>query len=115
SGKGTRWIASALVQKALDRGGEDNVTVQLLRYAPHVQVNVMTARLLAFGFALCAAVLCFMVVELREISGQLQELERLVKSPPAHGTASAPAKQASRGKKKSPSVPPAKPLSGPPQ
>lgn len=96
SGKGPRWTANALVQKALDKGGEDNVTVQLLRYAPHEQDKVMMTRMLALGAALCAVAFLFVAVELRNISGQLQELERIVKSPGQH-TASAPAEQTPAG------------------
>lgn len=103
SGKGPRSTANALVQKALDKGGEDNVTVQLLRYAPHEQDNVTMVKVLAFGVALCVAALLYVAVELQSISGDLKELERIVKSPGQH-TANTPAEQTPAAKATQPSV-----------
>ena len=84
SGHDPRRITDALIGKALKKGGEDNVTVQLLRYEPQQRGRVLIAMMLAcIALAVAAATgweLIQLDQHLKKISEGVAGLTQEVKS-----------------------------------
>jgi serine/threonine protein phosphatase PrpC len=91
SGHDPRRITDALIAKALKKGGEDNVTVQLLRYEPPQRGRALTAMLLACIALAVAAATGWELIQLDQhlkkvgegVSSLTQEVKKIAALPPA--------------------------------